>query len=242
MSITRCVCVTERIADKNACITGGADDHQDGRNDTRNDGSGDPAFIELVVEAAALLPRVPESDESLPHITRSIGKSFVQLLTNRAVLIAFGLAGAGGGIGWTAIGAVDDLWRGGGSGVGGGSVALGKGKLVKSFTDAGRVSFVGLAFPGVAIAVCDWPRGEGVGGVWLDRAPSPADISTTSLPLVVFSGCETRNVASRRTVAWCASVARVLRVRKKRYWTMMCADARADDTIAEDFSMRAQER
>lgn len=136
LSITRCVCVTERSADKNACTTGGADDHQDRRNDTRNDGSGGPAFIELAVEAAALL-RVPESDVSFPQITRSIGKSFVQLLTNKAVLIAFGLAGVGGGIGCTEIGAVEDLRRSGGSGVGGGSVALGKGKLEKSFTDAG---------------------------------------------------------------------------------------------------------
>jgi hypothetical protein len=37
-------------------------------------------------------------------------------------------------------------------------------------------------------------------------------------------------------------VARVLRVRKKRYWTMIWAVAREEDTIAADFSMRAQER
>ena len=81
-----------------------------------------------------LLLRVPESYKSFPHITRSIGKSFVQLLTSSAVLIAFALAGVGGGIGWTAIGVVEDLWRGGGSSdAGRGSVAFGK--LVKSFTD-----------------------------------------------------------------------------------------------------------
>lgn len=40
-----------------------------------------------------------ESDGSGPQITSSIGKSFVQLLTNRAVLIALGPTGDGGDIG-----------------------------------------------------------------------------------------------------------------------------------------------
>lgn len=42
-----------------------------------------------------------------PQITRRIGKSFVQLLTRRAVLIELGLAGAGGGIGWIRRGTVE---------------------------------------------------------------------------------------------------------------------------------------
>lgn len=36
-----------------------------------------------------------------PQITRRIGNSFAQLLTSNAVLIAVGLAGNGGGSGWT---------------------------------------------------------------------------------------------------------------------------------------------
>lgn len=50
-------------------------------------------------------------------MTRRIGKSFAQLLTRRAVLMAVGLAGEGGGRGWTfRIGAVDARLKGGGGG------------------------------------------------------------------------------------------------------------------------------
>lgn len=37
-----------------------------------------------------------------PQMTRRMGKSFAQLLTSNAVLIAVGLAGVGGGRGWMA--------------------------------------------------------------------------------------------------------------------------------------------
>ena len=54
-------------------------------------------------------------------MTRRIGKSFAQLLTSSAVLMAVGLAGAGGGRGWTfVIGAVDARLKGGATGGGGG--------------------------------------------------------------------------------------------------------------------------
>lgn len=52
---------------------------------------------------------------SAPQITRRMGKSFAQLLTRRAVLIAVGLAAVGGGRGWMFCGgAVEVRRRGGG--------------------------------------------------------------------------------------------------------------------------------
>lgn len=55
------------------------------------------------IEAAGLSAiELPPSGTSLslePQITRRIGKSLAQLLTKRAVLIALGLAGDGGGSG-----------------------------------------------------------------------------------------------------------------------------------------------
>lgn len=82
---------------------------------------------------------------SPPQITRRMGKSFAQLLTNRAVLIAVGLAAVGGGRGWMFCGGAIDGRRGGiecccvaggadwGWGVGGWSdvlISLGEGALV----------------------------------------------------------------------------------------------------------------
>jgi hypothetical protein len=59
---------------------------------------------------------------SAPQITSRMGKSFAQLLTSRAVLIAAGLAAVGGGRGWIfCIGAVD-VRRNGGAGRGGGPI------------------------------------------------------------------------------------------------------------------------
>lgn len=50
-----------------------------------------------------------------PHMTRRMGKSFAQLLTSKAVLIAVGLAGEGGGRGlMLCAGAVEARRRGGG--------------------------------------------------------------------------------------------------------------------------------
>lgn len=52
----------------------------------------------------------------------------------------------------------------------------------------------------------------------------------------------TRSEARRRTVRWWASVAAALRLKKKRYWTMM--GARERKVVASDgsFSIRAQVR
>jgi hypothetical protein len=55
-----------------------------------------------IVAAGLSAAELPSSGTSLsfdPHITRRIGKSFGQLLTNRAVLMALGLGGDGGGSG-----------------------------------------------------------------------------------------------------------------------------------------------
>lgn len=46
-----------------------------------------------------------------PHITRSMGNSLAQLLTNRAVLTAFALGGEGGGSGCSCAGEVDTRRR-----------------------------------------------------------------------------------------------------------------------------------
>lgn len=62
------------------------------------------------VAAGLSVAELPPSGTSLslePQITSRIGKSFGQLLTKRAVLIAFGLAGFGGGRGCNCAGAVD---------------------------------------------------------------------------------------------------------------------------------------
>lgn len=48
--------------------------------------------------------------------------------------------------------------------------------------------------------------------------------------------------ASRRTVRWWASVARALRLRKKKYWMIMGARARKDEADEADFSIRAHVR
>lgn len=75
------------------------------------------AAVWLCVDVSDRLP-LP----SAPQITRRIGKSFAQLLTSRAVLIAAGLAAVGGGRGWMFCrGAVDVRCRGG-AGRGGGIV------------------------------------------------------------------------------------------------------------------------
>lgn len=100
-----------------------------------------------------LLIPVPVLMPSAPQITRRMGKSFAQLLTRSAVLIAVGLAAVGGGSGWMFwIGAVDVRRRGGGGcceivdwdcavveGSGGEVVSLGKTGLGVSFA-AGRPS------------------------------------------------------------------------------------------------------
>jgi hypothetical protein len=55
-----------------------------------------------IVAAGLSAAELPPSGTSLslePHITRRMGNSFGQLLTKRAVLIALGLAGDGGGSG-----------------------------------------------------------------------------------------------------------------------------------------------
>ena len=62
------------------------------------------------VAAGLSVTELPSSGTLLslePQITRRMGNSFGQLLTKRAVLIAFGLAGVGGGRGCKSAGAVE---------------------------------------------------------------------------------------------------------------------------------------
>lgn len=59
---------------------------------------------------------------SAPQITSRMGKSFAQLLTSRAVLIAAGLAAVGGGRGWMFCSGAVDARRRGGAGRGGGPI------------------------------------------------------------------------------------------------------------------------
>jgi hypothetical protein len=75
--------------------------------------------VERVIPPAPVLSCSTDADElplpSGPQMTRRIGKSFAQLLTSRAVLMAVGLAGDGGGKGrMLGAGAVDARRRGGG--------------------------------------------------------------------------------------------------------------------------------
>lgn len=64
-----------------------------------------------VVSEGVLLPR-----PSAPQITSKIGKTFAQLLTSKAVLIAVGLAAVGGGRGWIIWGGAVEVRRRGGGG------------------------------------------------------------------------------------------------------------------------------
>jgi hypothetical protein len=57
--------------------------------------------------SAVALPSSGVAASFEPHITRSIGNSLAQLLTNRAVLTAFALGGDGGGSGCSSAGEVD---------------------------------------------------------------------------------------------------------------------------------------
>ena len=56
-----------------------------------------PAPVPIPVPFLLALFPLPSAP---PQITRRIGKSFAQLLTSRAVLMAVGLAAVGGGRGW----------------------------------------------------------------------------------------------------------------------------------------------
>lgn len=107
-----------------------------------------------------MLPPLPSG----PQMTRRMGKSFAQLLTSSAVLMAVGLAGAGGGRGWTfVIGAVDARLKGGATGGGGGrgGVRFPEALLVRTRdsddSEAGSCceGFGGLVAGGFAAAVCD---------------------------------------------------------------------------------------
>lgn len=64
-----------------------------------DDGSGWVVAVDAstLEEEELVVPPLPSGAQ----ITRRIGKSFAQLLTRRAVLIAVGLAGNGGGSGWS---------------------------------------------------------------------------------------------------------------------------------------------
>jgi hypothetical protein len=99
-------------------------------------------------------------------MTRRIGKSFVQLLTRRAVLIALGLAGEGGEGGCEFKGVVEDL-RGG---KGGGRLwAEGCGlfrKVDDPLEDAGRLDLDGAEADVPFVVPCcpeEWLGGNGTG-------------------------------------------------------------------------------
>lgn len=123
LSSTRCVSTTPSdssdASTPNKPVTylvgryGRREDSAAARNDSRNEG--DDAASRFDESAAFDAPRsflvpvappacVPLSGTllplpSAPQITSRIGKSFAQLLTSRAVLIAVGLAAVGGGRG-----------------------------------------------------------------------------------------------------------------------------------------------
>jgi len=78
-------------------------------------GTRDITLLCRLVAAGLPVTGLPPSGASLslePQITRRMGKSFGQLLTKRAVLIALGLAGFGGGGGCNCAVVVDIRLRG----------------------------------------------------------------------------------------------------------------------------------
>ena len=195
-------------------------------------------------------------------MTRRMGKSFAQLLTSSAVLIAVGLAAVGGGSGLMRWRGAVDVRRGGGgrckTGAALPGAIEGSGGVVISPEGAGLgATFVwetagfGCWFVWVFTGCAEGEgRMPGVGG------PGTVGVVSPVLPAMgwrvavsLLESCApyrrdfgTRIKASRRTVRWWASVAAAFRVRKKRYWTMM--GARAMKVVARDgsFSRRAQVR
>jgi hypothetical protein len=75
-------------------------------------------IVAAVWLCAGILERLPLP--SAPQITSRMGKSFAQLLTSNAVLIAAGLAAVGGGRGWMFCSGAVEARRNGGAGRGGG--------------------------------------------------------------------------------------------------------------------------
>lgn len=142
---------------------------------------------------------IPLPLPSAPQITRRMGKSFAQLLTSSAVLIAVGLAAVGGGRGWMFwIGAVDVRRSGGGGrcgivgccavdeGSGGEVVSLGKSGFGVSFA-AGRPSELNCCAAWFA-----WEGGEGrivgVGGPEGNGVVSPVVAVVLAWEVVDVSG------------------------------------------------------
>jgi hypothetical protein len=137
---------------------------------------------------------------SAPQITRRMGKSFAQLLTSNAVLIAVGLAAVGGGRGWMFwIGAVDVRRSGGGGrcgivvwgwavdeGSGGEVVSLGKKGFGVSFA-AGRPSELNCC---AAWFACEEGEGRivGVGGPEGKGVVSPGVAVVLAWEVVDVSG------------------------------------------------------
>jgi hypothetical protein len=190
-----------------------------------------------------------------------MGKSFAQLLTSRAVLIAAGLAAVGGGRGWMFCSGAVDARRRGGAGRGGGPVDVPWGGGERSVGEATSLYELGVGVGQSRLAewlagfwVCGFigtPDGEGcvvgVGGPEGRRVASPVDfLLGLVLALLLLSGplylrdFGTKIEAKRRTVRWCARVAAAFKLRKKRYWIMI--GARDRKVVARDgsFSMRAQ--
>lgn len=181
-----------------------------------------------------------------PQMTRRIGKSLAQLLTRRAVLIAVGLAGEGGGRGWMVCTGPVGVRRSGG---GGGTLFVPEGWLFSEFTD-------GEGPPVVEVeSLLHIPCGDNLDGLvgLLDNWDSGFVVAEDGYTGVVgFDGvnvdAETpfgfgaRIDANNRTVRWWASVAMVFRLRKKKYWMMMGARTREDAVPDWNFSIRAQVR
>lgn len=130
-------------------------------------------------------------------MTRRIGKSFVQLLTRRAVLIALGLGGEGGedGCACACTGVVEERrgGKGGGNPCDGGCPLLGND--ADPLEDAGRLDFEAADEDGIDPVLC-WPElslngggGTGLGAsdelhrLLLELLPIPFPVS----PILLFS-------------------------------------------------------
>lgn len=200
-------------------------------------------ILELGLESELPLP-------SGPQITRRIGKSFAQLLTNKAVLIAVGVAWDGGGDGWAVcIGVVDARRRGGGS-------PQNESRGLEGWR--GRwFSTPGSSWDGLCIAALGGlsdDEGAG-GGCCCCVCPKVGRIGVEGYETSGVSvggtwgvelSCFVRDGASidakRRTVIWWARVASAFKLRKKRYCTMIGARERDVLSMYGDFSIRAQVR
>jgi hypothetical protein len=169
-----------------------------------------------------------------PQMTRRMGKSFAQLLTSSAVLTAVGLAGEGGGRGWTVWTGPVGVRRSGG---GGGDEGGGGGAWVCDVAEWWLFSaFMGGGGPPLALGLesllygCGESRDGLVGLLDCGKDGKTGDVGSDGAVVVARAprGFGARTEAESRTVRWWASVARAFRLRKKKYWMMMGARASGD--------------